>query len=87
LPTTSDSPTTYTINCDLGQNANSSLSIFMSSADGFTDAIVAAVFAAVAGVTSWPSAVTPGGNLTVVKATEAYTSYATNYMSSPVSFA
>jgi hypothetical protein len=86
MSTTSDAPITYTINCDLGQNADSNCSIFMSSADGFTDAIVAAVFAAVAGVTSWPSAVTPGGNLTVTKATQAYTSYATDYASSPVSF-
>jgi hypothetical protein len=78
--------TQYTIQVSMGNLADSGGSLTLYAADGFTDAMVAAIYQALANLT-WPQTVRPGGNIGVSKDDQTSTSYTTGYTSNPVTFA
>lgn len=82
---TSSDATQYSIYINMGSVANSGGSLNFYAADGYTDAMVAAIYEGLAAL-PWPEAVRPGQNIAVFRSDQSNTSYTTNYTTSPVSF-
>lgn len=79
---TTTSQTQYTINGDFGTGSNFVINLYAN--EGFTDAIVAEIYSAMASAT-WPEPVTTN-NLSLMKQDLGNTLYTTDYSSSPISF-
>lgn len=73
----------YSISVFMGELTSAQITLY--AADGFTDEMVAGIYAALAGAT-WPAAVTPGANIAVFKNGQATTGYETDYSAAPVTF-
>ena len=77
--------TQWSINISIGDVNDSGGSLNFYEADGYTDAMVAEIYQALANLT-WPLAVRPGQNIAVSKSDQSSTIYGTGYATDPVTF-